>query len=277
MEKLAKALARLVGKGFPPNFVYVYDEFWQIFRNVSTLMKPLLGDMIRLTTNLWAWFIPANSDGAGFAPHRDIVNAPAMRIDGAPLMITTWIPLRDVTTLNACMYVLPIDKDPNYENNRECVDIPQESIQGIRALPGKAGSVMSWNMNTIHWGSSSSEWADGPRISIAAYLVSADGPNFTSISMDPAQMLTLDFRLGVIGMMMSWFDKAELDKDHYPPQLMEFCDRYFHCETNERRFEQATSGQKPEAGIQMPEAVPRVGRNEPCPCGSGKKYKHCHG
>jgi preprotein translocase subunit SecA len=24
-------------------------------------------------------------------------------------------------------------------------------------------------------------------------------------------------------------------------------------------------------------AVPRVGRNELCPCGSGKKYKHCHG
>ncbi len=24
-------------------------------------------------------------------------------------------------------------------------------------------------------------------------------------------------------------------------------------------------------------AVPRAGRNEPCPCGSGKKYKHCHG
>jgi preprotein translocase subunit SecA len=23
--------------------------------------------------------------------------------------------------------------------------------------------------------------------------------------------------------------------------------------------------------------VPRVGRNEPCPCGSGQKYKHCHG
>ena len=24
-------------------------------------------------------------------------------------------------------------------------------------------------------------------------------------------------------------------------------------------------------------AMPRVGRNEPCPCGSGKKFKHCHG
>ena len=23
--------------------------------------------------------------------------------------------------------------------------------------------------------------------------------------------------------------------------------------------------------------VPKVGRNEPCPCGSGKKYKQCHG
>ena len=26
-----------------------------------------------------------------------------------------------------------------------------------------------------------------------------------------------------------------------------------------------------------PPAMPRVGRNEPCPCGSGKKYKQCHG
>jgi preprotein translocase subunit SecA len=24
-------------------------------------------------------------------------------------------------------------------------------------------------------------------------------------------------------------------------------------------------------------AFPKVGRNDPCPCGSGKKYKHCHG
>lgn len=24
-------------------------------------------------------------------------------------------------------------------------------------------------------------------------------------------------------------------------------------------------------------SFPKVGRNEPCPCGSGKKFKHCHG
>ena len=27
----------------------------------------------------------------------------------------------------------------------------------------------------------------------------------------------------------------------------------------------------------VPGGVPKVGRNEPCPCGSGKKYKQCHG
>ena len=30
-------------------------------------------------------------------------------------------------------------------------------------------------------------------------------------------------------------------------------------------------------GVDQQAQVPRVGRNEPCPCGSGKKYKQCHG
>ena len=29
--------------------------------------------------------------------------------------------------------------------------------------------------------------------------------------------------------------------------------------------------------VQAQRTVPKVGRNAPCPCGSGKKYKHCHG
>ena len=35
----------------------------------------------------------------------------------------------------------------------------------------------------------------------------------------------------------------------------------------------ATAPAKPAAAP----TVPRVGRNDPCPCGSGKKYKKCHG
>ncbi|MBU6493465.1 MAG: preprotein translocase subunit SecA [Burkholderiales bacterium] len=34
----------------------------------------------------------------------------------------------------------------------------------------------------------------------------------------------------------------------------------------------------PQAAVQpIRHMAPKVGRNDPCPCGSGKKYKHCHG
>jgi preprotein translocase subunit SecA len=33
----------------------------------------------------------------------------------------------------------------------------------------------------------------------------------------------------------------------------------------------------PAPAVPFVRAVPKVGRNEMCPCGSGKKYKHCHG
>ncbi|MDR2159929.1 MAG: preprotein translocase subunit SecA, partial [Treponema sp.] len=35
-------------------------------------------------------------------------------------------------------------------------------------------------------------------------------------------------------------------------------------------------GSRPE-GVTVVRSHPKVGRNDPCPCGSGKKYKHCHG
>ncbi len=35
-------------------------------------------------------------------------------------------------------------------------------------------------------------------------------------------------------------------------------------------------GAQPQAASPV-ESGPKIGRNDPCPCGSGKKYKHCHG
>ena len=29
-------------------------------------------------------------------------------------------------------------------------------------------------------------------------------------------------------------------------------------------------------GVELRRDAPKVGRNDQCPCGSGKKYKHCH-
>ncbi|MDR1058071.1 MAG: YchJ family protein [Treponema sp.] len=47
------------------------------------------------------------------------------------------------------------------------------------------------------------------------------------------------------------------------------------------RFKKAGGKWMYEEGDVMPRTVvrsgPRVGRNDPCPCGSGKKYKFCHG
>ncbi|HIY71987.1 MAG TPA: preprotein translocase subunit SecA [Candidatus Luteimonas excrementigallinarum] len=38
-------------------------------------------------------------------------------------------------------------------------------------------------------------------------------------------------------------------------------------------------GERPQAALQQPVVRDgdKIGRNDPCPCGSGKKYKHCHG
>ncbi len=41
---------------------------------------------------------------------------------------------------------------------------------------------------------------------------------------------------------------------------------------------QASHGEAGDVPLQpQKRAVPKVGRNDPCPCGSGKKYKKCHG
>ncbi len=40
---------------------------------------------------------------------------------------------------------------------------------------------------------------------------------------------------------------------------------------------QATNAVKDDSVKKQPVKSEKVGRNEPCPCGSGKKYKHCHG
>ena len=43
--------------------------------------------------------------------------------------------------------------------------------------------------------------------------------------------------------------------------------------------EREADAQAEPAGTAQPQpAVPqKIGRNDPCPCGSGKKYKKCHG
>jgi len=41
--------------------------------------------------------------------------------------------------------------------------------------------------------------------------------------------------------------------------------------------QQATAASGGSVATQVKREAPKVGRNDPCPCGSGKKYKKCHG
>jgi preprotein translocase subunit SecA len=62
--------------------------------------------------------------------------------------------------------------------------------------------------------------------------------------------------------------------------------RFTHAESSALNAPEAPpqpgpGGQPPVAEEERVETFVReekkVGRNEPCPCGSGKKFKHCHG
>ena len=45
-----------------------------------------------------------------------------------------------------------------------------------------------------------------------------------------------------------------------------------------RKSAAAAAGRRPETVVEtVKREEPKVGRNDPCPCGSGKKYKQCHG
>jgi preprotein translocase subunit SecA len=70
----------------------------------------------------------------------------------------------------------------------------------------------------------------------------------------------------------------QMEEQNRAPQELE----YQHAEAS------ALAGEEPAADVPAEEAATstakpfiresaKVGRNDPCPCGSGKKYKACHG
>ena len=51
-----------------------------------------------------------------------------------------------------------------------------------------------------------------------------------------------------------------------------------HVEYQHAGYDEGKDFAEAEESVAAPaEALPKVGRNDPCPCGSGKKYKQCHG
>ncbi len=66
--------------------------------------------------------------------------------------------------------------------------------------------------------------------------------------------------------------EAQLEEAEAPPELENI--QYHHAD-----YDEALATANPNREVVQPEVnvAPKVGRNDACPCGSGKKYKHCHG
>ncbi len=86
-----------------------------------------------------------------------------------------------------------------------------------------------------------------------------------------------------LGLEIVSTDKGGPDDDK---GSVEFIATYIQGGLKDRHHERAGFVKKDgawlyEEGEVVPEtitrAAPKVGRNDPCPCGSGKKYKACHG
>ncbi|MFQ6005882.1 MAG: preprotein translocase subunit SecA, partial [Woeseia sp.] len=79
--------------------------------------------------------------------------------------------------------------------------------------------------------------------------------------------------------IQSQADVERMEAQRRAAQAMEFR----HAEASALGQQQAAVAQGGGAPPPSPSQTPfvrsarKVGRNEPCPCGSGKKYKHCHG
>ncbi|KYC29447.1 preprotein translocase subunit, ATPase [Sterolibacterium denitrificans] len=66
--------------------------------------------------------------------------------------------------------------------------------------------------------------------------------------------------------------EEQIEEVEAPPQLENV--QYHHAD-----YDEALGGadEPPQAQQPMVRQIDKIGRNDSCPCGSGKKYKHCHG
>ncbi|MCK9258534.1 MAG: preprotein translocase subunit SecA [Azoarcus sp.] len=80
-------------------------------------------------------------------------------------------------------------------------------------------------------------------------------------------------RADVSKLLMTVQVRTESQLDDAEPQSEVENVQYHHAD-----FDEALGTAPAEGDAAQPAtAGPKVGRNDPCPCGSGKKYKHCHG
>lgn len=197
VASLRKGIVTLRDQGINPSFVFVYDEFWTISRQLSRLLTPVLGETYQQLPDFWAWYLDPQREEAGWRPHRDRIHGETVYPDGMPKSVTVWVALTDATPLNGCIYMLPAHLDNDYFNFN--IRDTNVNAHGIRALPATAGTLLMWNQRVVHWGGTSCPRTREPRISMAIEYQRADVPPFnTPLIKAPEKLLPFDIRLMLI-------------------------------------------------------------------------------
>ena len=202
---LAGGVAALRAHGLHPAFLYVYDETWFALEALRHRLAPLLGATFDVLSDVWAWHIDPRIDRGGWSLHRgwsEDVRDP----QGNPGLVNAWIALTDATERNACMHLVPLDRDPHYPH--DLGNLGDLERQGI-AVPAAAGTAIAWDANVAHWGGTCDPSFDAPRISMSFTLwtnrrIALDRPVLPP-------RLTFSQRLDLIAEQFEIYGERELD------------------------------------------------------------------
>ena len=194
LAAMADTVRRFSAADIPPVFCFLYDEFWAPFYALDAIYGGILGPYGFLP-DFWIWNVDPAKGESGWKPHRDRGRI-ALRADGSPISLTTWIPLSDATPLNSCMYIVPAHADPTYGTPHE--NESRFELPAIRALPANPGEILVWNQAVLHWGSCSSRHAAQSRISMAFEFQAMDSMLFNTPILSPDETPPFELRLRLI-------------------------------------------------------------------------------
>ena len=220
LERLIACIKIVVSEGHAPGYALLYDDFFHVLASLGSLLRSLLGpDFLIVPDEPDVYAIPTSNlrAGRGTEPHRDTLRAPEMRdINKLPGVINLWIPITDATTLNSCMHVIPAFADQDFGTPESNYALPEKIdtrlLQSVRALPAKAGSILGWSTELIHWGGQSSARASQPRLSFAMYFQGSSQAKIHPTAVSVPFSLDFGYRLYLIEKV--WRDRygAELHK-----------------------------------------------------------------
>ena len=104
-----------------------------------------------------------------------------------------------------------------------------------------------------------------------------DGLGLAEVSIDqlgdPEELDELLFPIEVLGDALEEHDRAKFNEAEWAALLADCEAELWPAVLDTYKYGNALRGRP----VTMKRSAPKTGRNEPCHCGSGKKYKNCHG